>query len=42
MTSGWLASLVLLVVLGGIATVAVGGLWVTFLLLSRRERWRDY
>jgi hypothetical protein len=38
MTSSWLASFVLIVVLLGVGAVLTGGLWLTFLFLSRWER----
>jgi hypothetical protein len=38
MTSSWLASFVLIVVLLGVMGVLSGGVWLTFLFLSRWER----
>jgi hypothetical protein len=42
MTSSWLASFVLIVVFLGIMGVVSGGVWITFLFLSRWDRTRDY
>jgi hypothetical protein len=41
MTSSWLASFVLIVVVLGVMAVLSGGLWLTFLFFSRLERRRD-
>jgi len=38
MTSSWLASFVLIVVLLGIGGLVTAGIWVTFLLLSRWDQ----
>ena len=38
MTSSWLASFVLIVVLLGIGALATGGVWVLFFLLARWDR----
>jgi hypothetical protein len=38
MTSSWLASFVLIVVLLGVLGLISGGIWVTFLFLSRLDR----
>ena len=39
MTSSWLASFVLIVVLMGVMGVISGGVWLVFLFLSRSQRW---
>ena len=39
MTSSWLASFVLIVVFLGVMAVISGGVWLTFLFLSRTARW---
>jgi uncharacterized membrane protein len=38
MTSSWLASVVLIVVLLGIGALVTGGVWVLFFLLARWDR----
>jgi hypothetical protein len=38
MTSSWLASFVLIVVILGVVGLISGGVWVTFLFLSRLDR----
>jgi hypothetical protein len=42
MTSSWLASFVLIVVILGVMGVISGGVWAVFLFLSRWDRTRDY
>jgi hypothetical protein len=41
MTSSWLASFVLIVVLLGIGGLLTGGIWVALLFLSRWDTRRD-
>jgi hypothetical protein len=41
MTSSWLASFVLIVVLIGVMAVISGGVWLSFLFLSRLDHWRN-
>jgi hypothetical protein len=41
MTSGWLASFVLIVVSLGVMGVISGGFWLAFLFFSRLDSWRD-
>ena len=41
MTSSWLASFVLIVVLLGIGGLVTAGIWVAFLLLSRWDQYLD-
>ena len=38
MTSSWLASFVLIVVLLGVGALITGGVWVMFFLLARWDR----
>jgi hypothetical protein len=42
MTSSWLASFVLIVVLLGLGALISGGLWLMFLVLSRLDNRRNY
>jgi hypothetical protein len=41
MTSSWLASFVLIVVFLGVMAVISGGVWLSFVFLSRWDRRRD-
>jgi hypothetical protein len=41
MTSSWLASFVLIVVFLGVMAVISGGVWLTFLCLSRFDSGRE-
>jgi hypothetical protein len=42
MTSSWLASFVLIVVLLGVGALITGGVWLMFLVLSRLDNHRNY